>query len=598
MSGFRSYRRLLGYAVPYRQSWLLIGSLTLFASFFALLQPWPMMVLVDHVLGSESPAGALSSVLSWLPGSGTPGGLLAWVVAAGLLIFAVNSTLDVILTFAWIRTGRRMVYDLTHDLLARLQRRSLLFHTRTPVGDSMSRVTTDSWCLETLASSLLVAPAQALLTLGLTAAVMVSLQPGLTLLALSAAVPMAYASYRFGKPIHRIARLTREVEAQLQSHVQRTLRSIPVVKAFAQEERESRRFEEYAEEAIRVHRRGALAAGVFELGGGLVPTLGTAAVLWYGALQVLDGRLTVGGLLLFLAYLATLQLQMQSLLEVYGTVQAAGASAARVVEVLEAGEEVEERADARELPRVHGRLQLEGVCFGYEPGRPVLQDVSLAVEPGETLALVGATGAGKSTLLGLVPRFFDPWQGRVLLDGHDVRELKLQSLRRQIALVLQEPFLFPLSLAENIAYGRPGASRGQVEASARAANAEEFIQRLPEGYETVIGERGATLSGGERQRIAIARALLKDAPLLLLDEPTSALDAGTEALVMEALERLMAGRTTLIIAHRFSTIRRADRIAVLEQGRIVELGSHRQLLARDGGLYQRMHALQSHPVGR
>jgi ATP-binding cassette, subfamily B, bacterial len=484
-----------------------------------------------------------------------------------------------------------MVYDLAQDLFARLQRRSLLFHARVPVGDSMSRVTVDSWCVYALASSLLVTPAHAVLMVGLIAVVMFSIEPSLALLALGVAPLMAFASYRFGKPILQVARLRREVEARIQSHVQRTLRNIPVVKAFSQEDRERERFEEFADEAIRVHKKGAVAKGVFDLGGGFVPAFGTAAVLWFGALLVMDGTLTVGGLLVFLAYLATLRSQLKNLLDVYSTVQATGASVERVMEVLDAADEVEERPEAVALAQVTGRVEVQGVSFGYEPERPVLYDVSVTVEPGQTLALVGATGAGKSTLAGLVPRFFDPWTGRVLIDGVDVRNFTLQSLREQIALVLQEPFLFPMSVAENIAYGRPGATGQEVEAAALTANAHEFISRLPDGYDTVIGERGATLSGGERQRIAVARALLKDAPILILDEPTSALDGETEGLVLEALERLMEGRTTLIIAHRFTTIRNADQVLVLDHGRVVEYGSHEALMARHGS-YRHLHTLQ------
>jgi ATP-binding cassette subfamily B protein/subfamily B ATP-binding cassette protein MsbA len=276
------------------------------------------------------------------------------------------------------------------------------------------------------------------------------------------------------------------------------------------------------------------------------------------------------------------------------TTQGAAGSATRVLEILETPQEVEDRPGAVEIESVGGALRFEDVTFGYEPGRPVLRNVSLQVDPGETIAIVGRTGAGKSTLAGLVPRFYDPWGGRVTIDGRDIRDIRVRSLRSRVAVVLQEPFLFPLSIAENIAYARPGASRREIEAAARAANAHHFIERLPAGYDTLVGERGATLSGGERQRISIARALLKDAPILILDEPTSALDAGTESLLLEALDRLMAGRTTIVIAHRMSTIARASRIVVLEDGALAESGTHAELIAR-GGLYGRFHALQLGP---
>jgi ATP-binding cassette, subfamily B, bacterial len=585
------YRRLLGYAAPYRSGWLAIAAVTLVSSLSTLLQPWPMKILVDNVVGGQQATGPLAALLSWLPRAESTHGLLAWVVAGGLCLFVIAITAEAVLAFAWIRVGQRMVYDLAQDLMAHLQRRSLLFHYRTPVGDSLSRVTVDSWSIYTLASSLLVTPARATLMLAITAAVMVSLEPSLAAVALSLAPVTAYASYRFGQPIRQIARLRRQVEAQIRSHVQRTLHGIPVVKVYAQEQRERQRFEAFTEEALRVHRRGAVAAGVFDLGGGLVPAFGMAAVLWLGALRVLDGQLTIGGLLVFIAYLTALHGEMRSLLRVYGTVQEAAAGVERVTEVLEADESVREREGAVNLRQLRGRVELERITFGYRPGQPVLREISLTLQPGETLALVGATGAGKTTLVGLVPRFFDPWQGRVLLDGVDVRDVTLKSLREQVALVLQEPFLFPLSIAENIAYGRREATPSEIEAAARAASAHDFIMRLPQGYATVIGERGVTLSGGERQRIAIARALLKDAPVLILDEPTSALDAETEALLLEALQRLMSGRTTLIIAHRFSTIRNAERIAVLEGGSVVECGSHSALMARRG-VYWRLHSLQ------
>jgi ATP-binding cassette subfamily B protein/subfamily B ATP-binding cassette protein MsbA len=306
----------------------------------------------------------------------------------------------------------------------------------------------------------------------------------------------------------------------------------------------------------------------------------------------LSGQIGIAMMILFLSYLVSLYTPIETVMYTSSTLQGAAGSARRVWQILQSESEVTDLPGARAVDRVEGRVAFESTTFGYSPDRPVLRDISLAVSPGETVALVGASGAGKSTLMGLLPRFFDPWTGRVLVDGKDVREFTLKSLRNQISIVLQEPFLFPLSIAENIAYGRPQARPSEVEAAARAARAHDFIQKLSQGYQTVIGERGVTLSGGERQRISIARALLKNSPILILDEPTSALDAETEHDLLEALRALKAGRTTFIIAHRLSTVRAADRIVVLDAGRIVETGTESELLARDS-VYARFHRLQT-----
>jgi ATP-binding cassette subfamily B protein/subfamily B ATP-binding cassette protein MsbA len=300
--------------------------------------------------------------------------------------------------------------------------------------------------------------------------------------------------------------------------------------------------------------------------------LGTAAVMVIGGWQVLGASSSLGTLIVFLSYLTALYAPLVALAYVSSTFAHAAGSARRVTEVLDARDMVRDAPGAEPLPNpARGHVRLEGIVFGYEPGRPVLKEISLEVMPGETVALVGATGAGKTTLVSLIPRLFDPWEGRVLVDGRDVRAATLSSVRARVALVLQDPFLLPVSIADNIAYARPDASREAIVAAAVAANADGFIRRLPNGYDELIGERGVTLSGGQRQRLAIARALLKNASLLILDEPTAALDAGTEALVMEAIERLSCGRTTIIIAHRLATVRRADRVVALDSGRLAEI---------------------------
>ena len=581
---------LLRYVRPHWRGLVTILITMLLSIGLDLLKPWPIKMLVDQVLGQQQIAPEITSVLAVLPGPDGQPGLLLWVAISTVLIFVSSTLLLMVNSVASVEFGQRMTYDLGSDLFLHLQRLSLRFHNRRPVGDTISRVTGDPYCVQILVTSAFIPLLQSIITLIAIFAIMWRLQPTLTLLSLSV-VPFQLLVIRlFARSMKDRSRVRRDLEGHMMHHVQQALTAIPAVQAFTREELEVSRFRNYASATVEAYRRSMLADMWFKLFVGLVTALGTAAVMWLGAQYALAGQLTVGTVLVFLSYLAFLYAPLNSIAYTASTLQSAAANADRVLEILDTRADVRDEPDAQDV-QLRGHVCYEDVTVGYESGRPVLKGVSFEAKPGEVIAIVGPTGAGKTTLVSLLVRFFDPWSGRVTIDGHDLHELRIRTLRQQVAIVLQEPFIFPYTITENIAYGRPEATPQEVEAAARAAHADAFIQRLPDGYETVIGERGATLSGGEKQRLSIARAFLKDAPILVLDEPTAALDARTEALLLEALGRLMIGRTTFIIAHRLSTIRHAERIIVLDHGEIVEQGRHAELMTRDG-LYASLYRQQ------
>ena len=574
----------------------LIGLLTVVTVLVSVLMPWPLKLLVDYALDDQDLPDVVLRFFNIVGFEPNTVVLIFTAGAVSFALFALNTALNWGMTWNWAVSGYRMFYGLAADILARLQRLSLLFHGLRPVGDLLGRITTDSACVFQLAADLLVTPAGNLLTIFTVSYVAWVLDPLLAMLMLATVPVLAISANFFGQRLKQRSRLNREAQASQDSFVHQTLTAIPIVKAFTREKQNSSHFAYLGNAIVSRAQKKAIIEQIFQIVNGSAMAVATSLVILVGGGRVLSGDVSLGSLLVFLAYAMTIRSSFVSLMTTYGNLKALDANIDRVLEVLDAENEVLEHHDAQPFFRQSDcqgiAVTFENVNFGYDSECPVLDNINLTVRAGETIALVGMTGSGKSTLASLIPRFFDPDKGRILFDGTDARDIQLRSLRQQVAMVLQEPFLLPFSIAENIAYGRAGATHEEVVAAAVAANADEFIRRLPDGYNTVIGERGATLSGGQRQRLSIARALLKDAPILILDEPTSALDNRTEALILEALKKLMVNRTTFIIAHRLSTIRNADWIVVLKDGKIVEQGTQSELIKARKEYWQ-YHALQS-----
>jgi ATP-binding cassette, subfamily B, bacterial len=587
----RKQLRLLRYIRPHWRDLQVILLTMMFWIGVDVLKPWPTKLLVDHILGRQPIPETINRWLAVLPGSTGSAGLLLWVCVSTVLIFLAGTLIALASNYASVRLGRRVTYSLGADLFLHLQRLSLLFHSRRQVGDMSLRVNEDAQCVQSLVTSALLPAVQSVVMLILMFAIMWRIEPTMTVLSLGVAPFMMLIIRIFGGRLKASSRTERDLEGRLSSLVQQSLGAIPMVQAYNREETEYDRFRRYAEETRKAHQRSVHAELWFKLLVGLVTSVGTASIMWLGGKYAIEGKVSVGSVLVFISYLGSLYYPLNSIACTASTMQSAAAKADRVIEILDTSPEVQNSPRARAAP-LQGRVRYEDVWFNYDLDLPALKGVSFEARAGERVALVGPSGAGKTTLANLLVRFFDPSSGRVLIDGHDIRDLHLRSLREQVAMVLQEPFLFPVTVAENIAYGRPEATRDEIVEAAKAADAHDFIVRLPHGYDTVIGERGATLSGGQRQRISIARAFLKDAPILILDEPTSALDAKTERLLLDALDRLMMNRTTFIIAHRLSTSRDADRIIVLDQGVAVEQGRHSELMARDG-LYTSLYRQQT-----
>ena len=571
---------LRGYLRPYRAVLGAAGGLMAARAAVLLLAPWPLKFIIDSVLFHRPLPPPLAALLPDPAGRGAA--LLAALGAAMLLLGLADTALGYWGNRLMLRTGQRAVFDVRRDLFAHLQRLSLSFHRRQRSGSLMARLGGDIQTLQDFVVSAGTGVFAHLLTMLGMAAVMLSVDWPFALVVLAVVPLLVGLMRRYNARLRRAFRHARMKEGELWGKVQEILANVHVVQAYGREPYEDRRFAEHAERSLDATLEASDLQVQLAPVVGLVMALATGAAVWYGATRVMAGRITAGELLVFLAYLRGLAAPVRQFAKMAGVVSKASVAAERVGEVFSEASEIRESPQALTPAACRGQIEFRSVGFGYGPGEPVLHGITLRIEPGQTVALVGATGAGKSTLVSLVPRFHDPLDGEVLLDGHDLRSLSLGFVRRQVALVLQEALVFAGTVWENIAYGLDGAGRTDAIAAARAVGIHELIEALPERYDTFVGERGAMLSGGQRQCVSIARAMLRNAPIVILDEPTSSLDAQTEGLVLEALRRLGRGRTTLIIAHRLATVRGADLIVVLDEGRIVQTGTHAQLVAMRG----------------
>jgi ATP-binding cassette subfamily B protein len=583
---------------PYRVTFLLAFIAAIAEAVANLLDPWPLKIVLDDVVQSHKQRGGwLNEFVHDFAGHDK----LAVIKFAALAVLAI-AVFGAIASYAekslTTTTGQWVMHDLRRTLYSHIQRLSLAFHDRKQTGDLISRVTSDIDAIQSFIASSLLSACINVITLAGMIGVMLYINWRFTLIALSVAPALFLVVYRYTRRIKQASREVRHKEGEMVSVIQEVLSSMRLVKAFAREDYERQRLEEESLEtveiALRARKMKARLTPIVEI----IVAVGTSLVLWFGARMVLSNTLSAGSLVLFFFYLGKMYKPMQELSKVTDTYAKAAVGYERIREVLETSHDVPDRPGARKVRSLRGDIEFDNVSFYYQRDQMILKDVSFRVKAGHVAALVGPTGAGKTTIISLIARFYDPTSGVVRIDGTDIRNFEQRSLRGQISFVLQETLLFHGSIWQNIAYGKPEATREEILRAAKLANAHDFIQEMPDGYDTIVGERGVTLSGGQRQRIAIARAVVRNAPILILDEPTTGLDAISEKLVFEALDRLMENKTSIVIAHRLSTIQRAKTILVVNDGEIVERGTHRQLL-NSGGLYAEMQAtLHAEPRGR
>lgn len=567
------YLRILSYIKPYMHRLIFAMFCTIMAAAGNLYIPWIIKDMIDEVLADKN-----GTMLNWIAAS-----IIAIFVVRGLFWYGQNYLMSYV--------GQSVIIDIRAAVFKKLQRLSVTFYDKNKTGTIMSYVTNDVNALQSaMVENTIEMITEGFILIGSVVA-MIYLDWRLTLFTVCTFPVVLWFMEFFGKKIRKTGGRIQECTADITSVLQESVASARVIKSFVREDYEVDRFDVENRANFRANMKNAQLMATLTPVVELVAAIGVTMIIWYGGNNVINGTITAGSLVAFLTYAVNISNPIKRLTRVIGNIQKALAAAQRVFMIIDMPEEIAESRDAKQLPEVSGKVEFQNVSFAYDDKGNVITDLSFSVKPGEVIAIVGPSGAGKSTIANLLPRFYDVNKGDIKIDGHSVREVTLDSLREQVGIVPQETMLFNGSVYNNILYGRLDATKEEIEAAAKAANAHDFIMQLTDGYETKLGDRGVNLSGGQRQRIAIARAILKNPRILILDEATSALDTESERVVQEALDRLMVGRTSFVIAHRLSTVKNADKILVLEKGNLVESGTHDELLALDG-LYAHLYKIQ------
>ncbi len=576
---------------PYRRTLVIILIAMLLETAMSLATPWPLKIILDNVVGDHRMTPWLHRLIGPLLESGSRLRVAALAALAFVLISALGAVASYIDNYYTESVGQWVAHDLRMRMYQHLQRLSLGYYSNHQTGNILSTLTTDIQTIEGFASSSTLNILVDLLTIVCMLGLMFWLNWDFTLIAVAVTPFLLLFVSRFKKAVKKATHEVRKQQSEIVAVVQQGLESIQVVKAFGQEKTEEDLLYGVSEATVSAALKARSIKALLSPVVTITVALCTAIVLWRGAALILAHAMTIGGLTVYLAYLAKFFKPVKDLATTTNAVAQAAVGTERIRSILDTETVIPEDPNGLEPETLKGEIEFKSIAFGYDPAQPILTDVNLKIEAGQFVGIVGPTGGGKSTIVSLIPRFYDVQSGAVLIDGHDVREYKIKHLRDQIGYVLQDTILFRGTIAENIAFGKPGATKEEIITAAKLANADEFISRMPLGYDTLVGERGSTLSGGQRQRIGIARVMVRNSPILLLDEPTAALDSESEKLVIDALEKLMKGRTVIAIAHRLSTIRDADKIVVIHGGVVAEDGTHQELMERNG-IYAELHRTQ------